>query len=125
MRHLLCEHQNTICELNADRLVSEEAVQEEQKKLETKLGNEVASLLVDLHQVDIETPIMELKKVGTKVIHLFLHLTFLLTLFCYRNIKKKWQILKQFQKRNSTVNCHILNLIFLKQMIQKFFLTRC
>uniref|UniRef100_A0A3B3ZEA0 Dynein regulatory complex subunit 4 n=1 Tax=Periophthalmus magnuspinnatus TaxID=409849 RepID=A0A3B3ZEA0_9GOBI len=63
MRHLLCEHQNTICELNADGVASKEALQAEQTLLEKKLRNDLASLLVDIHQVDTETPIMELKKV--------------------------------------------------------------
>ncbi|XP_055085885.1 dynein regulatory complex subunit 4 [Periophthalmus magnuspinnatus] len=62
MRHLLCEHQNTICELNADGVASKEALQAEQTLLEKKLRNDLASLLVDIHQVDTETPIMELKK---------------------------------------------------------------
>ncbi|XP_055010282.1 dynein regulatory complex subunit 4 [Boleophthalmus pectinirostris] len=62
MRHLLCEHQNTICELNTDAVTSKQALQAEQTLLENKLRNDLASLLIDIHHVDTETPIMELKK---------------------------------------------------------------
>uniref|UniRef100_A0A8C6WWL7 Dynein regulatory complex subunit 4 n=1 Tax=Neogobius melanostomus TaxID=47308 RepID=A0A8C6WWL7_9GOBI len=62
MRHLLCEHQNTICELKANRLASKEEMQAEQTKLENRLQNAVALLLVDLQQVDTKSPTMELKK---------------------------------------------------------------
>lgn len=62
MRHLLCEHQNTICELDADRLASKDALQAKQTILEDGLRENMASHLVDIHQVDIEMPITELKK---------------------------------------------------------------
>ncbi|XP_072321515.1 dynein regulatory complex subunit 4-like [Eucyclogobius newberryi] len=62
MRHLLCEHQNTICELKAEGEASKEALKEEKTILENKLRQDLASLLVNIHQVDTETPIMDLKK---------------------------------------------------------------
>ncbi|KAK7913055.1 hypothetical protein WMY93_013266 [Mugilogobius chulae] len=62
MRHLLCEHQNTICELKAEKIASKEALQAAQTVLENKLRHDLASLLVDVHQIDTDEPIMELKK---------------------------------------------------------------
>lgn len=64
MRHLLCEHQNTICELNADRLASKEAMQAQQTILENGLRDHLGTLMEDIHQVDIEDPVIQLKQVS-------------------------------------------------------------
>ncbi|XP_029001219.1 dynein regulatory complex subunit 4-like [Betta splendens] len=61
MKHLLCEHQNTISELKADGLVTSEVVQKEQQQLETKLHNERRSIMVDIQELDNESLVMELE----------------------------------------------------------------
>ncbi|XP_026233528.1 dynein regulatory complex subunit 4-like isoform X2 [Anabas testudineus] len=61
MKHLLCEHQNTISELTADGLVSSEVVQKEQEQLETKLHNEMKSIMVDMQELDNESLVKELE----------------------------------------------------------------
>lgn len=63
MKHLLCEHQNTISELKADGLVSSEVVQKEQQQLETKLHNEMRSIMVDIQELDNEGLVKELELV--------------------------------------------------------------
>ncbi|XP_055013317.1 dynein regulatory complex subunit 4-like isoform X2 [Boleophthalmus pectinirostris] len=63
MQYLLCEYQNTTCELNTNAVASKQALQAEQTLLENKLRNDLASLLIDIHHVDTETPVMELKKI--------------------------------------------------------------
>lgn len=63
MKHLLCEHQNTISELTADGLVSSEVVQKEQEQLETKLHNEMKSIMVDMQELDNESLVKELELV--------------------------------------------------------------
>ncbi|XP_072301485.1 dynein regulatory complex subunit 4-like [Eucyclogobius newberryi] len=62
MRYLLCEYQNTIGELEADSVASKKTFKAEQTILENRLKNDLASLLVNIHQTDIETPIMDLMK---------------------------------------------------------------
>nr|XP_020463625.1 growth arrest-specific protein 8-like isoform X2 [Monopterus albus] len=61
MKHLLCEHQNTISELKADGLVSSEAVQKEQNQLETELRNNMRDIMVDMQELDIENLVEELE----------------------------------------------------------------
>ncbi|XP_037611286.1 dynein regulatory complex subunit 4-like [Sebastes umbrosus] len=61
MKHLLCEHQNTICELKADGLVSTQAVQKEQEQLETKLHKDMSAIRVDMHELDNENLFKELE----------------------------------------------------------------
>lgn len=63
MKHLLCEHQNTISELKADGLVSSEMVQEEHQQLESKLHNEMRSIMVDMQELDNEGLVKELELV--------------------------------------------------------------
>lgn len=71
MRYLLSEHQHTICELKADWLVSKEAMQTEQTTTENELKNQIAALRVEVEEVDIQTPIMELiKKHKEEKVHL-------------------------------------------------------
>uniref|UniRef100_A0A8D2ZF84 Dynein regulatory complex subunit 4 n=1 Tax=Scophthalmus maximus TaxID=52904 RepID=A0A8D2ZF84_SCOMX len=61
MKHLLCEHQNTMCELEADGLVSTEERHKEQKQLETKLHEEMRAIKVDTQQISNENLVKELE----------------------------------------------------------------
>ncbi|XP_018523371.1 dynein regulatory complex subunit 4 [Lates calcarifer] len=61
MKHLLCEHQNTISELKADGLVSTEKVQKEQEKLETELQKDLRAIMVDMQELDNEDLVKELQ----------------------------------------------------------------
>ncbi|KAM9366970.1 dynein regulatory complex subunit 4-like [Symphorus nematophorus] len=61
MKHLLCEHQNTISELKADDLVSTKVLQEEQEKLENELHKEMRAIMVDMQELDNETLVKELE----------------------------------------------------------------
>ncbi|XP_044058676.1 dynein regulatory complex subunit 4 [Siniperca chuatsi] len=61
MKHLLCEHQNTISELKADGLVSTEVVQKEQEQLETELHKKMRATMVDMQELDIENLVKELE----------------------------------------------------------------
>ncbi|XP_035508478.1 dynein regulatory complex subunit 4 [Morone saxatilis] len=61
MKHLLCEHQNTICELKANGLVSTEVVQQEQDKLETELHRKMRDIMVDMQELDNEKLVKELE----------------------------------------------------------------
>lgn len=63
MKHLLCEHQNTISELKADGLVSTEVMQKEQEQLETELHKKMKGILVDMQELDNETLVKELELV--------------------------------------------------------------
>ena len=63
MKHLLCEHQNTIAELKADGLVSTEVMQKEQEELETELHKEMRAIMVDMQELDNENLIKELELV--------------------------------------------------------------
>lgn len=63
MKHLLCEHQNTISELKADGLVSTEVLQKEQEQLETELHEDMRAILVDMQELDNENLIKELELV--------------------------------------------------------------
>lgn len=63
MKHLLCEHQNTISELKADNLVSTEVLQKEQEQLETELHEDMRAILVDMQELDNENLIKELELV--------------------------------------------------------------
>ncbi|XP_038557095.1 dynein regulatory complex subunit 4 [Micropterus salmoides] len=61
MKHLLCEHQNTISELKADGLVSREMMQKEQEHLETELHKEMTAIMVDMQELDNENLVKELE----------------------------------------------------------------
>ncbi|XP_076593709.1 dynein regulatory complex subunit 4-like [Chaetodon auriga] len=61
MKHLLCEHQNTISELKAGGLVSTEAVQKEQEQLESELHKEMRAIMVDIQELDNENLVKELE----------------------------------------------------------------
>lgn len=63
MKHLLYEHENTMSELKADGLVTTEAMQKEQEKLEANLHMEKEARIVDLQEVDNEKLAMELEQV--------------------------------------------------------------
>lgn len=60
MKHLLCEHQNTISELRADALVSTQAGQKEQGQLEAQLHKEMKAIMVDKQEHDNENLVKEL-----------------------------------------------------------------
>lgn len=70
MKHLLCEHQNTISELKADGLVSREMMQKEQEHLETELHKEMTAIMVDMQELDNENLVKELELVCSST-HLF------------------------------------------------------
>ncbi|KAK2920246.1 dynein regulatory complex subunit 4 [Channa argus] len=61
MKHLLCEHENTISELKADALVSSKGVQEEQQRLEAELHYKMMSIMVDMQELDNENSVKELE----------------------------------------------------------------
>lgn len=63
MKHLLCEHQNTISELKAEGLVSTEAAQKEQKQLETVLRKKMKAIVEDTHELNNENVVKELEAV--------------------------------------------------------------
>lgn len=54
MKHVLCEHQNTISGLKADAVVSNEAMQKEQEKLEAEIHVEKEAIYVDMQDVENE-----------------------------------------------------------------------
>ncbi|KAF3832586.1 hypothetical protein F7725_026251 [Dissostichus mawsoni] len=60
MKHLLCEHQNTISELRADALVSTQAGQKEQGQLETQLHKDMKAIMVDKQEHDNQNLVKEL-----------------------------------------------------------------
>ncbi|XP_034052910.1 dynein regulatory complex subunit 4 isoform X1 [Gymnodraco acuticeps] len=60
MKHLLCEHQNTISELRADALVSTQAGQKEQGELEAQLHKDMRAIMVDKQEHDNENLVKEL-----------------------------------------------------------------
>lgn len=63
MKHLLCEHQNTISELKAEGLVSTEVLQNEQEQLEAELHKEMEAIMVDMQRLDDEKIFRELEMV--------------------------------------------------------------
>lgn len=63
MKHLLCEHQNTIAELKAVGLVSTQVAQEEQNQLETELHKDMRAVMVDIQKLDNENLVKELELV--------------------------------------------------------------
>ncbi|KAF7211898.1 dynein regulatory complex subunit 4 [Nothobranchius furzeri] len=66
MKHLLCEHQNTISELTADRLLSAEVMQKNQDLLEAELRSKVKAAMVDVQDLDHKTHIEKLELEHTK-----------------------------------------------------------
>ncbi|KAJ4946925.1 hypothetical protein JOQ06_008968 [Pogonophryne albipinna] len=60
MKHLLCEHQNTISELRADALVSTQEGQKEQGQLEAQLHKDMKAIMVDKQEHDNENLVKEL-----------------------------------------------------------------
>ncbi|XP_071344416.1 dynein regulatory complex subunit 4-like isoform X2 [Trachinotus anak] len=61
MKHLLCEHQNTISELKAGALVSTEVLQNDQEQLEAELHKEMRAIMVDMQKLDNENLFKELE----------------------------------------------------------------
>ncbi|XP_022600311.1 growth arrest-specific protein 8-like [Seriola dumerili] len=61
MKHLLCEHQNTISELKEEGLVSTEVLQNEQEQLEAELRKEMRAIMVDMQKLDNESIFKELE----------------------------------------------------------------
>ncbi|XP_008287580.1 growth arrest-specific protein 8-like [Stegastes partitus] len=61
MKHLLCEHQNTISELKAGVLVSTEMMQTEQEQLETELWRKRKAIMVDMQELDNDSLVRELE----------------------------------------------------------------
>lgn len=63
MKHLLCEHQNTISELGAERIALAEVLQNEQNQLEEELYKEMKNILVDMRTSKNEEVARELQLV--------------------------------------------------------------
>uniref|UniRef100_A0A3Q3G6I9 Dynein regulatory complex subunit 4 n=1 Tax=Labrus bergylta TaxID=56723 RepID=A0A3Q3G6I9_9LABR len=63
MKHLLCEHQNTISELKADALVSTDAVHADQERVEAELHEAMSDIMVDTQELDITDLVKELQLV--------------------------------------------------------------
>ncbi|XP_029354836.1 dynein regulatory complex subunit 4-like [Echeneis naucrates] len=61
MKHLLCEHQNTITELKAESFVSTEVLQNEQEQLENELHKGMRAIMVETQQLDNENLFKELE----------------------------------------------------------------
>nr|XP_020514490.1 dynein regulatory complex subunit 4-like isoform X1 [Labrus bergylta] len=61
MKHLLCEHQNTISELKADALVSTDAVHADQERVEAELHEAMSDIMVDTQELDITDLVKELQ----------------------------------------------------------------
>ncbi|XP_070760216.1 dynein regulatory complex subunit 4 [Enoplosus armatus] len=61
MKHLLCEHQNTISELKADVLVTAEVMQKEQEQIEAKLHKEMRATVADKQELANENLVKELE----------------------------------------------------------------
>ncbi|XP_013883656.1 growth arrest-specific protein 8 [Austrofundulus limnaeus] len=61
MKHLLCEHQNTVSELKADRLAAAAALQKEHEELEDELFNKMRAITVDMQRLGSENQIRELE----------------------------------------------------------------
>ncbi|XP_051919456.1 dynein regulatory complex subunit 4 isoform X2 [Hippocampus zosterae] len=62
MKHLLREHNNTMSELEADRVTTAEVREKEQAQLERELHKRTAAIRNDIHQLDIENLVSELEK---------------------------------------------------------------
>ena len=63
MKHLLCEHQNMILELKADRLASTEVMQKEQEQLETKFHKQINAILAEKEKLKTEDLVKEIEQV--------------------------------------------------------------
>lgn len=63
MKHLLCEHQNTVSELKEDRLVAADARRKEQDELEDELFNKMRAIKVEMQESGIGNRIKELELV--------------------------------------------------------------
>ncbi|XP_037103355.1 dynein regulatory complex subunit 4 [Syngnathus acus] len=66
MKHLLCEHHNTMSELQSERVKTAEAMEKEQAQLEKALHKKTAAIRNDLHKLDIENLIVELEQEHNK-----------------------------------------------------------
>ncbi|XP_077420069.1 dynein regulatory complex subunit 4 isoform X2 [Vanacampus margaritifer] len=62
MKHLLCEHHNTISELESDRVTTAEAMENEQAQLERELHKKTTAIRNDMHEFDIENLVSELEQ---------------------------------------------------------------
>nr|XP_019954356.1 PREDICTED: growth arrest-specific protein 8 [Paralichthys olivaceus] len=61
MKHLLCEHQNTISELRANGLASTEMQHKEQNKLETELHKRIKAMKVEMEEINVDNLVKELE----------------------------------------------------------------
>ncbi|XP_047220052.1 dynein regulatory complex subunit 4-like isoform X2 [Girardinichthys multiradiatus] len=61
MKHLLCEHQNTIAELKADHLTSAEVREKNQHELEAELCEKKLTILADMQEFNNEDIFRQLK----------------------------------------------------------------
>ena len=65
MKHLLCEHQNTISELKADGSVSTQLAHKEQEQIEAELHENMRAIKIDMQGLDNENLVKELELVCT------------------------------------------------------------
>ncbi|KAM8894922.1 stereocilin isoform 3-T3 [Spinachia spinachia] len=61
MKHLLCEHQNTVSELKAHGLVSKQLEQEKHEQLQTELHKEMRAIVVNMQELNNENLVKELE----------------------------------------------------------------
>ncbi|KAM4743707.1 dynein regulatory complex subunit 4-like [Anableps anableps] len=61
MKHLLCEHYNTVSELEADTLASAEVLQDEQNQLEADMCKKMITILVDMQELSSEDIFKEIR----------------------------------------------------------------
>uniref|UniRef100_A0A3B5M0T9 Dynein regulatory complex subunit 4 n=1 Tax=Xiphophorus couchianus TaxID=32473 RepID=A0A3B5M0T9_9TELE len=67
MKHLLCEHHNTVTELEADIVTSTDVLEDEQSQLEADLYKEMMGILVEMQESSCEDVFKELLLVQTAV----------------------------------------------------------
>lgn len=60
MKHLLCEHHNTVTELEADIVTSTDVLEDEQSQLEADLYKEMMGILVEMQESSCEDVFKEL-----------------------------------------------------------------
>lgn len=60
MKHLLCEHHNTVTELEADIVTSTDVLEDEQSQLEADLYREMMGILVEMQESSCEDVFKEL-----------------------------------------------------------------
>jgi len=96
MKHLLCEHQNTLSELKAYGSDSTEVLQTEQEQLEMELYKKMKALMIDMQELDNENLVRELELVCRT------HFVFIL---CFHLHSSK--LISCFSSKHATYRCLI------------------